>query len=254
VVAARVSPAAGGPAASGTLQRFLENYDSGRRPDTSAFGSTALNYLVTTRWFNEVIGNLHCWWGQLLLRTNDHAPIDDAVMIDFDDAFSSVSPQFLHRALVDYFGVTGVDTDDCRWLDREFDIDAPIAWAPSNYDSPYAIYGELWRDFVTGRIDLDLTAASSAAERAQTIPTQVVDLAMDDFIEASEQLFRHPWVFLPAAANPKFHADDFRERFHLRLRRSTAQFVALLNSIDAARAAADSPIARFYANAAARKY
>ena len=99
-------------------------------------------YLIRTRWLNELVGNLECWWGQFLVVL-DGQNSKALVMVDLDGAFSSISPGFLKHALETHYGRQDVALRDCGWLDREYSLTSPFGWDPKHYDSPFSFYGPL---------------------------------------------------------------------------------------------------------------
>ena len=238
----------------GTGQIFLQGYTTPAKLDFLKLHPEAVLYLFMSRWFNDVVGNLHCWWGQLLIRSEPDGRMEDLVMIDFDDAFGSVDPAFLRAALETHFGKQDIRLRDCQWLARPFGFRTPVEWAPATLDSPYTIYGPLLHAYVSGSLDVDTHELCRRVMRTAELSPSIIEQAMQPFLEASTQHLRNPWVILAAAPNPRFHVDDFRSEFLARLERSRHQFCAFIARLTAARGAPHHPVVSFYACAPDRPY
>ena len=61
--------------------------------------------LFEQRWFDELVGNLDCWWGQFLVAANPRHRHDDIMHIDYDEAFRPVFAEF-----TDWVELTSVET------------------------------------------------------------------------------------------------------------------------------------------------
>jgi hypothetical protein len=120
-------------------------------------------------------------------------------------------------------------------------------WCPEHYDSQFNLYGYLLRDFVLGRIGIDLKSCIETVQRAEQIPDQVFVNAMRGFVVASRAYYQNDWVFLPAANNPKHTSASFQKRFIARIRKSTHELIDFLGELANARQNHDTNIHRFYA-------
>ena len=238
----------------GTTQIFLEGYETPDSLEVTDLESEPILYLLLTRWFNEVVGNLHGWWGQLLIQRDPTGRIGDVVMIDFDDAFACVDPEFLRTALTVHFGKRDIRLEDCRWLTRPFDFRAPLAWDPDTLDSPFTVYGPLFQAYLAGRLEIDTRELTRRVMLTAAVPASAVEQAMEPFFATSLQHLRNSWVFLPAAPNPKVSIEHFRVEFLGRLERSRAEFCRFIQSLESARGAQHHPITAYYARAPRRTY
>jgi hypothetical protein len=233
---------------NGISTRFLENAQVSPDYDFRKASPEVLRYILLSRWINELVGNLHCWWAQFLIPRGASRTYDVMVMIDMDDAFNSAAPEFLQRALESYFGLRNIPVENCRWLHREFSLEKEIAWCPDHYDSGRNIYGGLFRDFVLGYVDIDIESCLPSLSRAGDIPAEVFANAMSGFLDASTAYYKNPWVFLPAAQNPKHGTDSFRERFIARIRRSIPQFRNFMDELGRARMNPEHEMYKFYSS------
>ena len=243
----------GFPAGGGIVSIFMERTSDARVFSYEAASRATLEYLVRTRWLNELIGNLECWWGQFLVlkKTPDENVL---VMIDLDAAFCKVSPAFLQTALLTHFRRKEIQLRDCVWLDREYSLDAPLGWAGNHYDSQYSFYGPLWRAYVRGEIDLDFEKILGDLAAALDCGEPALSWAMSGFLSASNYYHKGDWVWLPAAAHPRVEADAFRSKFLTRCGRALDEFGDFLNALKNARANACSDLNRFYKNLPDRPY
>jgi hypothetical protein len=243
------------PATSaGVSTRFLEEAQVVPDYDFRRASPEVLRYAFLTRWLNELVGNLHCWWAQFLVPLDPAQMYSVMVMIDLDEAFNSVSPGFLQHALTGHFGKLNVRIEDCRWMDREFSLDDRFMWDPEHYDSQFNIYGYLLRDFVLGRIEIDFSVCSRTVRSIAEIPDGVFQNAMRVFVETSRAVHKNEWVLLPAAHNPKHTGETFRNRFVERIRRSSVQYIDFLDALADGRNNQDADIYRFYAAMPERPY
>jgi hypothetical protein len=233
---------------------FLDDYVPVPDFDLAQAAPQVLTYLCMTRWFNELVGNLHCWPGQLLAPADAVRRYSDIVMVDFDEAFCNVDPAFLHRALTETFHKPHVNLDQCRWLARAFRFEDALGWSPETYDSAFTVYGPLWRLFLCGRIELDLLTIRAQVSRAAATDPSDVRTAMLPFLEASAQYYRNPWVLLPAADNPKFASSEFERLFLERFARSGSEIAAFFEELTASREQPGSRMYRFYSRITERPY
>lgn len=238
---------------SGLSSNYIENATSAEDFRFENASQTAISYVVRTRWFNELIGNLECWWGQFLVvpKETDGAEL---VMIDLDGAFSSISPSFLQNAMQNHYEHPGTHIEDCIWLDREYNFDEPIGWSPKHYDSEFSFYGPLWRDYLDGVLEIDFDSIKKQIECTQKNSDFLIYWTMEPFLAASHAYHKNPWVMIPAASNPKMHASSFANQFLIRWRRSISEFGRFLAVLEEARRSGVSPLHDFYRNLANRAY
>ena len=238
----------------GVSMRFLEGFRTGSEFDLKASNSSVIQYVLLSRWFNELIGNLHCWWGQLLVPSDAKRAIEHVRMVDFDEAFCNVAPEFLQHALRDKFGKGAPPLEFCQWLNLPFHFEDPIGWSPDHYDSAFTIYGPLIKLYLTGVIDLDMDAARNQICVTRHIPVAVIENVMEPFLQSSTDYYRNPVVFVPASENPKLPAQEFVRRFLTRLERSREQFCAFLDRLEEAKRNGRDELCKFYAQLMARPY
>jgi len=139
-------------------------------------------------------------------------------------------------------------------MDREFSLEDRVTWCPEHYDSHFNLYGYLLRDFVLGRVDIDLKSCIETVRRAKQIPDQVFVNAMWGFLNASHTYYQNNWVFLPAANNPKHMSASFQKRFVARIRKSSQEFIDFLRELANARKYHNTNIHQFYAAMSERPY
>ena len=240
-------------AGSGVTSIFIENTSNAREFSYETAPQAVLEYLVRTRWFNELIGNLECWWGQFLVQERG-ANSSSVVMIDLDGAFSSISPTFLQNALLTHFGRTQIRLEDCVWLDREYRLDAALGWAPDHYDSRCSFYGPLWRAYIRGEIELDFSNILGDLSKTLRHSDQLLEWAMNGFLSASTFHHKGKWVLLPAAATPRLEIEVFRSQFLARCRRAVGEFADFLEQMQEARRKPGAPMHVFYRNLPDRPY
>jgi hypothetical protein len=242
------------PVSTGTCQPFLQGYRTDPSYDFTRAAPRVLQYIFLSRWINELIGNLHCWWGQLLVPSDEEKQFDHVIMVDFDEAFCNVAPEFLYRALTETFHKKGVIPDHCQWLSRTFRFDAPVGWSPDTYDSTFSIYGPALKLYLEGRISLDMAELKRQVRLSSYIPAKIIQGAMEHFVRASTDYYRNDWIFVPAAENPKFSAQDFGQLFLARLRRSAEEFCLFLDELVAARCHKPNRLSQFYDQLIERPY
>jgi hypothetical protein len=238
----------------GIAVEFLE--DCGPVPDyqIELAEPSVLTYLIKSRWLNQLVGNLHCWWGQFLVPCADADRYQKIALVDLDEAFCSVAPEFLMAALKNRFGKHNVDMAACKWLDREYDFKEPLGWCPDHYDSCFSFYAPLWRAYLCRTIDLDLGAVMDDIEETLEIPTRCLDNALRPLFEVSLAHHKNPWIFVPAARNPKYHELDFLNLLAERWRRSVGEYRSFLEDMTSARGRGQSALFRFYAELPQRPY
>jgi hypothetical protein len=238
---------------SGVTSILHENTTNAREFSYETASRAVLEYLVRTRWLNELIGNLECWWGQFLVTESAGQPMS-VVMVDLDSAFCSISPTFLHRALLTHFGRANIRLEDCVWLDREYHLNAPLGWAPDHYDSRCSFYGPLWRAYFRGEIELDFSNIVSDLSETLRHRDEVLEWAMMGFLAASTFHHKAEWVLLPAAPSPRLEIEVFRSQFIARCRRAVGEFADFLDEMQKARRNPSSPMHALYHNLPRRPY
>lgn len=217
-----------------------------------------LEYLLMTRWLNDVLGNLDVWWGQFMVPQAQDRRYQEMIAIDLDEAFNRMPAETLYDALTNHFGIPPeqIDFEDCGWRDRMYTFNRPVGWAPEHFDSNMGYYSQLWRYYLTGEIDIDLDRVKERVRFAGQIPREAVLNCMQRFIEASAAAGHGEGdtVYLPAADPPDVSRADFERLFVKRLEDSIEQFCSFLDAMKAARNDPKSELAGFYANLKARSY
>jgi hypothetical protein len=238
---------------SGVSSKYIERATCALEFRFEDASQAAICYAVRTRWFNELIGNLECWWGQFL-QVPSEAGSTELIMVDLDGAFCSISPSFLQNAMQTHYDRPGISLQKCMWLDREYNFADPIAWSPKQYDSEFSFYGPLWRDYVEGMLEIDFDRINQEIESTQKISDELIRWTMHPFLATSQAYYKNSWVMIPAASNPKMDASSFAIQFLARWRRSTSEFQRFLAVLEKARRSKSSPLHAFYRNLANRGY
>lgn len=238
---------------TGATSVFIEGVSDARVFSYETAPRVVLEYLVRTRWLNELIGNLECWWGQFLVRPGPDRS-SSVVMVDLDGAFCHISPSFLQNALLTHFGRIDIRLEDCTWLDRAYRLDAPLGWAPEHYDSRCSFYGPLWRGYIRGEIELNFSGILGDLAETLQHSDQVLEWAMNGFLSASTFYHKGAWVWLPAATPPRIETDVFRAQFISRCRRAVSEFADFLGEMQTARRNPTAPMHSFYRNLPDRPY
>ena len=231
-----------------TVMRFREGMGSMfdiKDYDYAKAKPEVLEYLMLTRWANELVGNLDCYAKQFIVPSDPKKQYDKMTMIDMDSGFERIPAVEFQRQMVEVFGhpKDKVPLSMCGWLDKIFRFEDALLWAPGTYDSQQNVYGWLLKDYVTGRLDIDMEHLKARVRFLASAPKKVVENSMEELVRAAAQ---EGGVPTPAGEKPRVDGEVFRAKMTERFFASAEQFCTLLDQLKAARNNPSSSIYQHY--------
>lgn len=208
-------------------------------------------YLLRSRWFNEVIWNQDVWWGQFLVPNKADTRYQEMTNIDFGLAWVKRDPAEVQRVLKEHFKID-VPLSQTRWTSRPLKLERKVGWDPKHFDSRYTMYGPLLRDYVMGKLDLNIARVKEQLQQVKRIPRADLERALEPYIRAAKEA---NWGYVPIQASGGFlKADTFRDKMVERIYRSVDEYCGFLEELAAARKAPESKIYKTYAAMTGRDF
>ena len=232
---------------AGVCTELLSDVTEQRGYDLSKASPEVIDYILKTRWFNDVVGNLDVWWKQMLVPVGEEARYERIVQIDFDESFGRMPAEELRTLLVEHWGhpKERLSLDYCGWRDRCFEMEAPTTWAPGHFDSRGGFYSDLWKGYLEGEIELDVAGFKEHLNFLGELPKEAIGNAMEKFLEVSSRE-RDGMVHMPGADPSQMPVGEFKELFVERFDRSRSEFSQFLDTLEQAKQDPSHPMALFY--------
>jgi nicotinate-nucleotide adenylyltransferase len=229
---------------TGVVTPWIGGLEQAKAYDFKRASPRVRESLLVSRWFSEVVGNQDVWWGQFLHPGGGPGRWDEMVHLDHKAAWIARDPQAVQAVLKQHWGIER-PLSDTSWTDKRYRFDEPVGWAPRHYDSMFTMYGGLWRDYVLGRVDIDVGAVKARLATVKQIPREVLARSLAPYLSAASA---EHWGKIPLRAANRFVAPkEFEKKLLDRIYRSVDEYGVFLDRMRAARANPEDEIHRFYA-------
>lgn len=203
---------------------------------------------------------MDCWWAQFLTPAAEKSKNSDLIQSDLDSAFDRMPAAEVYDKLINHFKrpkeLIKPDGRICQKLDRNYEFGAAPTWQPNHLDGEYSLFGYLLRDYVTGKLDVDIDRVKEQIRFSGQVPDAVIQNTMQRWFEAAstKSPTGEAMVHLPAADPPYVSRADFERLFTAKLRQSVDGFAKLLDEAQRAREDREHPMRKFYENMPARVF
>jgi hypothetical protein len=228
--------------AEGVLIPWLEQREVAHDYDFSKATPKVHEYTLLSRWFNELVGNQDCWFGQFL-RPDGEGQYRELINIDFDNAFGRREAAWYQRELWERCGLDR-KRSDC--VDRPFRFAERVGWKPRQYDCVLRFYGPFLRAYLYSEIDWPHDALTQAFQRASEVDDERLTRLLTPFLTSASA--QYLGMVPVQGARRYLLPQDFQRRFLRRVRRSFEEFHDFLHRCAKERAHGTGPMMRFYAS------